>query len=326
MPFMDTAAQLSQQVTVTTAARLHMGFYDLSQSTEPGFAGLRFGGLGLALDAPSTHLQFTKSKKLEFDANCSENVVKIVENIIKSLNLAEVFSLNVLQKIPEHTGLGSGTQMALAIGAGLSALFSLNLCAQQIAIVCMRGRRSGIGLGAFSQGGLLIDSGKIANELPSIDMRFDFPDHWRVLLVQDSAHVGVHGAVELEAFKTLKPAQFNLKNMLQQHMLPALQRRDLLAFGAHMQDLQAYNGDYFAPIQGGRFASKSVADVLSWLQANGATCVGQSSWGPTGFAILENLQQADLLHTQARLAFKGKPNISFSIVRGKNTGANIQLG
>jgi beta-ribofuranosylaminobenzene 5'-phosphate synthase len=114
--------------------------------------------------------------------------------------------------------------------------------------------------------------------------------------------------------------------MLQQHMLPALQRADLLAFGAYMQDLQAYNGDYFAPIQGGRYASQDVANVLAWLQANGAACVGQSSWGPTGFAILENQQQAESLQTQAQLAFAGRPNISFQIVRGKNTGASIQLG
>jgi beta-ribofuranosylaminobenzene 5'-phosphate synthase len=302
-----------------------MGFFDLTSNS-----ARMFGGLGLAIDAPCTQIEISRNEKLSIDAKSSENVVKIVENLIKSLNVPNSFSLQVLQSIPEHIGLGSGTQMALAIGAGLSQLFNLNLTTTQIATASMRGRRSGIGLGAFSQGGFLIDSGKIANaltsQLPSIDMRFDFPDHWRVLLVQDSTHVGVHGAVEFEAFKTLKPAQFDLKDMLQQHMLPALQRLDLLAFGAYMQDLQAYNGDYFAPIQGGRYASQDVASVLAWLQTNGVACVGQSSWGPTGFAILENQQQAESLQTQAQLAFAGRSNISFQIVRGKNTGASIQLG
>jgi predicted sugar kinase len=100
----------------------------------------------------------------------------------------------------------------------------------------------------------------------------------------------------------------------------------LLAFGANMADLQAYNGDYFSPIQGGRYASYDVGEVLAWLQANGAACVGQSSWGPTGFAIIENQQQAETLQAQAQLAFEGKSNISFQCCRGKNTGASTQLG
>ena len=268
---------------------------------------------------PSCKLQ--KAKRLDIDVDCSENVVKIVKNLIKSFNLPTEFSLKVVQKIPEHAGLGSGTQMALAIGAGLSQLFHLNLSTAQIAAASMRGKRSGIGLGAFSQGGFLIDSGKIVNQLPSIDVRIDFPDNWRVLLVQDSTHVGVHGTAELSAFEYLKPAKNTLKKMMFEHMLPALQRSDLLAFGAYMQDLQAYNGDYFAPAQGGRYASKDVANVLAWLQQNGTACVGQSSWGPTGFAILASQQHAENLKSQAKLAFASKQNISFTIVRGKNTGA-----
>jgi beta-ribofuranosylaminobenzene 5'-phosphate synthase len=319
------ANPVNNQVTVTTSARLHMGFFDLTSN-----AARMFGGLGLAIDAPCTQIEIKHSEKLHVDAKSSNSVAKIVDNLIISLNVPNNFSLKVMQSIPEHAGLGSGTQMALAVGTGLSQLFNLNLTTTQIATASMRGKRSGIGLGAFSQGGFLIDSGKIANalpsQLPSIDIRFDFPDHWRVLLVLDSAHMGVHGAVEFEAFKTLKPAQFDLKDMLQQHMLPALQRADLLAFGAYMQDLQAYNGDYFAPIQGGRYASLDAANALAWLQTNGAACVGQSSWGPTGFAILENQQQAESLQTQAQLAFAARSNISFQIVRGKNAGASIQLG
>lgn len=309
---------IQQQVTVTTFARLHMGFFDLTGATDH-----KFGGLGLALDAPCTQIKITQCEKLNINAKSCSNVAEIVKNLIKSFNVPSRFSLQILQSIPEHAGLGSGTQMALAIGVGLSQLFSLNLSTTQIAAAAMRGKRSGIGIGTFEQGGFLVDSGKTVNQLPSIDARINFPNNWRVLLVQDSTHVGVHGAAELSAFESLKPAQNTLKKMMFEHMLPALQRSDLLAFGAYMQDLQAYNGDYFAPAQGGRYASHDVAEVLAWLQANGASCVGQSSWGPTGFAILANQQQAENLQTQAQLAFADNPNISFTIVRGKNSGASI---
>ncbi len=310
-----------QKVSISTSARLHMGFFDLTGSSER-----MFGSVGLAIDAPCTQLEITKNKSLLIESKSGQNVDKIVENLVKSLKIQNNFSLKVQQAIPEHAGLGSGTQMALAIGMGLNALFGLSFDVNHIALEAKRGARSGIGIAAFLQGGFLVDTGKMNDTLPEIAFRQDFPSNWRVLLVQDSAHVGVHGATEAAAFTKLKPAQHHLRDLVLQHILPALQQSNLLAFGALMADLQAYNGDYFAPIQGGRFASQDVAEVLRWLQQNGAACVGQSSWGPTGFAVLENQQQAELLKTKAQLAFAGKSNIGFQCCRGKNTGASIQLG
>lgn len=298
-----------------------MGFFDLTDNPER-----KFGGLGLAIDAPCTQIQISKNKDLVVDAKNSEYVTNIIENLIKSFNLPEAFFVQILQNIPEHTGLGSGTQMALSLGTALNRLLGLNLTIAQIARATMRGKRSGIGIGAFMQGGFMVDSGKTGKQseaVPVIFARYTFPNSWRVLLVLDSAHIGVHGAAEQDAFQMLKPASSSLRTMLDKHMLPALQRADLLAFGAGMQALQAYNGDYFSSVQGGRYASHDVAEVLDWLQNNGAVCVGQSSWGPTGFAILETQQLAERLQAQAQRAFTTKSNISFKVVRGKNTGATI---
>lgn len=305
------------KVMVTTSARLHFGFYDLSGG---------FGSLGLSLDAPETIIEFIKSEKQLIVAKNHKYVAEIVDNLIKALKIDKSVSVIILQTIPEHAGLGSGTQLALTIGAGLNALFGLGLNANYIALQAKRGARSGIGIAAFSQGGFLVDSGKLEQEIPAIVQRQVFPDAWRVLLVSDAAHQGVHGAAESKAFRTLQPASNNLRDMVLNHMAPALQRADLLAFGAYMRDLQAYNGDYFAPIQGGHYASANVAAVLAWMQNNGVACVGQSSWGPTGFAILESQQQADALQASVSKAFASKSNISFQLVRGKNTGATIQLG
>ena len=309
------------KATIATSARLHMGFIDLQ-----GSAVSKFGSLGMSIDAPCIQISIAKSKKTLIDAKSSENVSKIVENLVKSLKIQENFTLAVHQTIPSHAGLGSGTQLALAVGAALNQLFDLELSIAQIAAAAKRGARSGIGIAAFEQGGVLVDGGKTSNELPEIALRQAFPDSWRVLLIADSAYTGVHGEAELQAFQSLKPAQNSLSNMVFDHMMPALQRADLLAFGAYMADLQAYNGDYFAPVQGGRYASQDVAAVLRWLQDNGVACVGQSSWGPTGFAIIENQQLAKRLQHEAQLAFERKTNISFTICRGKNTGASIQLG
>ena len=306
------------QISVSTTARLHMGFYDLLHEN-------RFGSLGLCLDSPVTQISIKKSEATLITAENDENIVKIVDKFVKALNLKNHFMLNVNKAMPAHVGFGSGTQMALVIGAGLNQLFNLNLSVPQLAAIANRGGRSGIGMATFIYGGLIVDSGKKEGKLPEIANRQLVPKRWHILLISDSAHVGVHDSAELNAFKTLKPAPHSVKNLVLNYMIPAVARDDLLAFGAYMMDLQAYNGEYFAPIQGGHYASQDVAEALTWLQQNGAPCVGQSSWGPTGFAIVDSAELAESLINKAQLVFAGKPNISFSVCRGKNTGATIQL-
>lgn len=302
-----------QTVRVHASARLHMGFYDLQSSG-------RFGGVGLALDSPLMVLELARE---EVSAGVAEEQAAL-EQICQILRIESPVHMRVLQTIPRHAGLGSGTQLAMAIAMGLSRLFGLGLQAKEVARLLGRGRRSGIGIAAFAEGGFLADDGKdTAEEAPGLAGRLDFPEDWRIILVMDSAHIGVHGSAEKQAFQTLKPASGNLRDMVFAHMLPALERRDLLAFGAYMADLQAYNGDYFAPVQGGRYASRDVESVLRWMGLQGVACVGQSSWGPTGFAIVESQLAADKLLSQAQLAFASKSNIRFKICCSKNYGAKI---
>ncbi len=45
-------------------------------------------------------------------------------------------------------------------------------------------------------------------------------------------------------------------------------------------------GAYFGPLQGGAYVSQGVAAAIGWLAEQGLTGIGQSSWGPTGFAFV----------------------------------------
>ncbi len=333
----------NQKVTIKTTARLHMGFYDLSNS-----AGISYGGLGLSINAPCTQIQINKYHKREIIDNSHANLAEKTDNLINAwntnfcvnsqnqqsqntVNITQNIKVIISQAIPCHVGLGSGTQLALAIGQGLNLLLDKNLSLAQIAQSASRGKRSGIGIGAFVQGGFLVDAGKAisnqanAERVPEIHSRLNFPNDWRILLIKDAAHIGVHGTLERQAFQQLPAVKHSLKFMVMNKLLPALQSSDLQTFGNCMQELQMYNGDFFAPFQGGRFASQDVAIVLAWLQQNGAPCVGQSSWGPTGFAIVKNAQLAQQLLVKAQLAFAGKLNISFSVVSGNNSGATLTL-
>lgn len=326
-----------QKVTVTTSARLHMGFVDLN-----GSKGRMFGSLGLALNEPETRLTITKGKKTLIETD-HHDVVKIIERIKKKLCFEVDFAIEIHEKIPKHAGLGSGTQMALAIGAAVNTLFDLNFTTAQIAAMTSRGRRSGVGIGTFEQGGLVLDGGisvlhnhsqendlEKSNALvPPIIARHDFPIEWPVLLIMDDDDQGVFGEAELQAFKTLTHADLNtaqaLSHSVLMQALPAIVERDYVQFSQAIHALQLATGAYFSAAQGGHYKSARVGEVLNYLNKQGIICAGQSSWGPTGFAILEDDIIANELLNQLQQTFSKFSQLRFQLMHAKNTGATIQL-
>jgi predicted sugar kinase len=116
----------------------------------------------------------------------------------------------------------------------------------------------------------------------------------------DSAFKGVHGAEERAAFAALPKfsaaASADICHRLLMQALPALVERDLNQFGEAVSHIQAILGDYFAPAQGGgRYTSAAVGAVMSRLAHFGAQGIGQSSWGPTGFAFAASDDEAQRL-------------------------------
>ncbi|CAN4272746.1 COG1907 Predicted archaeal sugar kinases [Methylophilaceae bacterium] len=315
-----------QKVNVTTTARLHMGFIDLN-----GSQGRLFGSLGLNLNAPITQLIIEKSQKPLIEAKNHDCVAKIVENFKTYLKSDMHFSIKVRESIPEHAGLGSGTQMALAVGAGINTLFDLGLTSTQLAAMTSRGRRSGIGIGTFGQGGLVLDSGRgtnHANKIPPIIARHDFPQEWPILLIMDNDDKGVFGDAELQAFETLPPADLataqHLSHRVLMQALPAVVESDYTHFSQAIYVLQKATSEYFFAAQGGHYKSTQVAQVLSYLNQHGFICAGQSSWGPTGFAIFEDEMIANSTLNQLQQQFLSA-NLHFQLIRAKNTGASIDL-
>ena len=317
----------TMKVIVTCSARLHMGFFDLNGST-----GRMFGSLGVGINAPCTQIEITRSNKRIIESvDAFENIEKLVNSLKVTHNITQDFTIKINQAIPQHTGLGSGTQMALALGAGLNRLFNLGLTVPQIAALTQRGSRSGVGIGTFEFGGLVVDGGRGNNHSPPpIIARHDFPESWPILLILDNAEQGAHGEHELLAFDALPKASLasaqTLAHSVLMQALPALVERDYAAFSRAIYKLQQATGEYFAPAQGGIFKSKSVAEILNYLYQNNVLCAGQSSWGPTGFAVFEDDLSANAMLTLLQQKFSTFSNISFQLVRGKNTGATIQLG
>ncbi len=82
-------------------------------------------------------------------------------------------------------------------------------------------------------------------------------------------------------------------------------------------------GAYFAPLQGGPYISPRVSEALEWLRAQGITGLGQSSWGPTGFAFVASEDQGQALLGSLRSRVR-HPGLSFALAQGRNEGAKIE--
>jgi beta-RFAP synthase len=319
-----TDPALQEAVHVSTTARLHMGFFDLN-----GGLGRRFGSIGVSLDQPSTVLNAWRSDQFTAEGPGAARAISVAEKIGRALKLNGGMHMQLTEVIPEHSGLGSGTQMSLAVGLALNKLYQLGLILQDVALLTERGARSGIGLGTFAEGGVVIDGGRGAKTLvPPVIARADFPEEWRIVLIFDSADIGVHGSEEIEAFRTLPEFPADVSSELCRRVLmqalPALAEHDLKTFGAAIRELQVRTGDYFAPVQGGRYASTRVASVLDWLEHNGVLCLGQSSWGPTGFAVLSGEAEAEEYLRAMRAEFSDVPQLSFLLCKGRNRGGILR--
>ena len=316
--------KISDNVTVIAPARLHLGFVDLNPPS-----GRRFGSLGLALDSPHTKVQARFGPIDPVDSPAQEKASQHLQSLRSAIAVPDDVCVQVEEAIPLHCGLGSGTQLALAVGTAVSRLLDLNLSPLDIRQKLARGARSGIGIGAFAQGGFLVDGGHGAStSLPPITSRVAFPEHWRVLLIFDEAFEGLSGAKEVAAFRTLpsfpETLSAHLCRMVMTRVLPGLAEASMAEFGPAITEVQRIVGDHFAPAQGGRFASSRVADVLAWLEGRGVSCVGQSSWGPTGFAMLESESQAQDFAREAQVRSHDK-NLRFVIARGRNSPASIEI-
>ena len=309
-------------VTVSAPARLHLGFLDPG-----GSLGRRFGGIGLALEAPETTLSIRRSLRDAVSGHGAARATGHLAALRDAFGLSRTYDLTIETSMPSHSGLGSGTQLALAIACGLRRLEGLELDPEADAALLGRGHRSGLGVAFVTGGGVAVDGGKGTSDLPPpLIARLPFPRDWRVMLVMDQSEEGFHGQAELDAFAALPDfAEAKVARICQLVLmtaLPGLAEQNLAAFGAAITEIQATVGAHFAPAQGGVFASAKVAAACEWLGANGAHGIGQSSWGPTGFAFAGDQEQADRL--MARLTEAGlSSGLDLRIVHGRNRGISI---
>ena len=313
----------SANVTVTVPARLHLGFLDLN-----GGLGRRFGSIGLAIDGLRTSITIGAASHMRVTGPENKRVHGYLQTMQRALDSDSACHVTINEVVPAHAGLGSGTQLALAVAAGVRRFHGLPLDVRGDAVRLGRGARSGVGIGLFDRGGLVVDGGRgpLTTAAPVVS-RMPFPDQWRILVVLDPHRQGVHGADERDVFSKLAPFSdaeaAHLCRLVLMKALPALAECDIAGFGSAIKEMQMLIGDYFAAIQGGsRFSSPDVAAALAVLEDEGAHGIGQSSWGPTGFAFAPSVEEANRLLESIRRHPRGR-DLDIRAVSGLNRGAQI---
>ena len=203
---------------IKSPSRLHLGLIDMN-----GSYGRLDGGIGLTIQDPNLILFGEPAEKgitVDFNENfnfnetirneCITKITKAAQEVIDFYGVDEGFYFRVDRAYPPHSGLGSGTQIALSTGKLITEHIGQEANGYTLGKITGRGGTSGIGVFAFDYGGFIVDGGHSRKEKtsflpssaskaspPQLFGRYEFPDEWGVLLVILKSDVSVNGQKEV---------------------------------------------------------------------------------------------------------------------------------
>jgi beta-ribofuranosylaminobenzene 5'-phosphate synthase len=279
-------------IEVVTPSRLHITLIDLN-----GSLGRIDGGVGLALNFPSVKINAREDGQLSVLGNTTfgDRIRRAASAIMTQHDVGGV-EIEVVDEFPAHVGLGSGTQVALAVGTAISELYDLRLTPTAIAQLTGRGGTSGIGVAAYERGGFIIDGGHKGKTafLPSsasgkyapapMIVRHDFPD-WTIVLAIPNLH-GASDRREVDIFKQKCPLPLTeiqeLCHVILMELLPAVVERDIESFGQSIDRVQML-GFKRRELELQPFCAR----LVQFMRDNGALGAGMSSFGPAVYGIAD---------------------------------------
>lgn len=293
-------------IFVEAPARLHFGVLDLR-----GSLGRRFGGLGAAIPSPSVLLEAAPAADVCARGPDADRAIEYANRFIAYHRLSGGVNLVLHRTIPSHAGLGSGTQLGLAVARAIAELNGLGVDPIELARAVDRGKRSAIGTWTFAHGGFIVEGGrKIGSEdIAPLLARFRIPATWRCVVAVPPDQRGLSGEAEAKAFEQLPvPSEHDVErvsHLVLMQLLPALIESDLSSFGHALSAVQRITGAWFAGQQGGTFAAGATEQLVKNMAAWGALGVGQSSWGPTAYGLVDDERTAKELANRVRGTMAG---------------------
>lgn len=300
------ATLLRQAVFVESPARLHFGVLDLR-----GAFGRWFGGIGAAAPAPTLLLSARPADTLTVSGEDAVRAADFARRFVVQYDVPGGAELCVHRALPAHAGLGSGTQLALAVARALAELHMIEVDMPELARAMGRACRSAIGTWTFAAGGLVVEGGRrhARDRCGPLLMRMPFPRTWRCVVAVPNGVSSISGADEEAAFTELPPPPVReaerVAHLVLMGLLPALAEADLQTFGSALSEIQRLTGTWFASVQGGAFARGPSAELVRRMAECGASGAGQSSWGPAVYGIVDGEDEGRRLADRAREMLDG---------------------
>jgi beta-ribofuranosylaminobenzene 5'-phosphate synthase len=327
-------------IRVEAASRLHFGLLSLpgpapeaatwlDSEGQQTIAARYFGSVGLMVEHPGLALTVAPAADWSAHGPCADRALAFAKAASAGLGIHPAFEINIERCPPEHIGLGTGTQLGLAVAHAIALAGDRgDFAAADLAKLIGRGRRSALGIHGFTHGGFLVEAGKRDPEAISpLVAHVPLPPEWSILLVMPRGLQGAHGQCEAEAFGQLghSPPDLaqteSLCRLVLLGMLPALMERDLDAFGNALYDFNRRVGNLFKPWQGDVYGHPLVGEVIRGLRSAGVKGVGQSSWGPTVFAVVERREAGELGEWLKREHGLGRNEVIVTRAAGGEPGA-----
>lgn len=314
-------------VTVAAPSRLHFGMFSF------GVPGTRqFGGVGVMIDRPATTLRIEPAPKDECTGPHASRLQQALEIVRGTTWGASVPTCRLmLTGSPRsHVGLGSGTQTALAVVAGLRMLAGLPpLEALELGEASGRAKRSSVGLHGFLHGGLIVEAGKLPEEkVAPLLAQAALPEPWRFVLICPRHKEGLSGESERAAFAALPPVPQaiteELRRIALERLVPAAKYGDFATFGEGIYRFGLAAGQCFKSHQAGVYATEQLARLVERVRDAGVRGVGQSSWGPTLFTLHQSPEHAQRF-VDDRSLWPDSYLYDFTVARPSPSGADVRL-
>lgn len=327
-----------RRVIVRTPSRIHLTLLDMN-----GKLGRVDGGIGIALDDPALLIEAQASPVLVVrgcDETTAARIRQAAEIVLGAIRAAGSVTITVREQYPAHTGLGGGSQVALATARAICELYGKSLSTTELAQMVGRGGTSGIGTAAFEHGGFILDGGHrfgTGDEKtqfapssasggvhpPPVLVRNEFPSDWKILLATPSLASGASGNREKEIFRNCCPVPIDdvrtLCHEILMRMLPGIAEHDLDLFGTSVNAIQDLG---FKRVEHS-FQPKEVAGLLGAMRQAGAAGAGMSSFGPTLYAISDTNMQEIERAAQSFLAENGGGTTL--VTSARNSGAAVRV-
>ena len=298
---------LQHVVRITTGSRLHFGMFSFGHGFDHS-SPRQFGGVGLMVAEPGIQLNVKPAPRLEAVGPHAERALDFVRRSAAALKLPALPQCRIhIETAPrEHIGLGTGTQLGMAVATAIHILAGEPLgLPGELASSVGRGHRSAIGAHGFAVGGLMVEAGKRrADDVSPLVARMELPAAWRILLLLPKKTTGLHGDAERQAFARLPPvppettAALSTEALL--HLLPAAADADFKVFSASLYRFGQIAGSCFSSQQEGTYSDQRTARLARRLREFGVEGVGQSSWGPTLFAVVHEEAAGQDIATRLR--------------------------